>query len=90
MTSGNIASLTAPNHSPKPPNGRILSHTHRAVKTIFLGPHLKDRMLRMEENFFRRAFLVDVHVDTIKGRPALYKIAAIHDTVEIPDDTGAD
>lgn len=57
----------------------------RPVKTVFLGESGKARMLNMEENFFRRAFLVDVQVDTICGKPALYKITAVHDTVDLPD-----
>jgi hypothetical protein len=53
------------------------------VKTIFLAESVKVRMLEMEENFFRRAFVVDLIVETIKGKPGLYKIVAIHDTVEL-------
>jgi hypothetical protein len=65
--------------------GIVESITGRPVKTIFSGDSLKNQMLQMDDNFYRRAFLVDIQIDTINGRPALYKIIAIHDTIDISD-----
>lgn len=51
-----------------------------AVKTIFGLPELKAKMLL---DPFSYAYLVDVFVETVGGRPALYKISAIHDKIDI-------
>lgn len=54
------------------------------VKTIFLSESTKARMLAIEENLFRRAFVVDIKVETLREKPRLYVIQTIHDeTVEL-------
>jgi hypothetical protein len=53
------------------------------VKTLFLSESTKVRMLGMEENIYRKAFVVDLKVETLRGRPRLYVIHTIHDTVEL-------
>lgn len=55
-----------------------------AVKTIFANEELKTQMLRTEVNPFKLAFVVDVAVSTIGGRPALYKVLNIHESFEKP------
>jgi hypothetical protein len=62
----------------------VESVSARPIKTVFLGESLKVRMLNLEENIYRQAFLVDVIVESLRGRPALFKISQIHDTVDIP------
>lgn len=47
---------------------------------------LKDRMIEREENPFALGLVVDVDVQTRRGKPALYIIRAVHDVV--PLDTG--
>lgn len=51
-----------------------------AIKTIFGLPELKAKMLR---DPFSHAYLVDVYVETVGGKPVLYKISAIHDNIEL-------
>jgi hypothetical protein len=53
-----------------------------AVKTICANDAIKSQMILEEENPFREAYIVDVMVDTINGKPALYKILAVHDKFE--------
>ena len=39
-------------------------------------------MLFEDKNPFRMAYVVDVSVETIEGRPALYNVLAVHDKFE--------
>jgi len=55
------------------------------VKTICANDVIKMQMILEEGNPFREAYIVDVMVDTIRGKPALYKILAIHDKFEPTD-----
>jgi hypothetical protein len=55
------------------------------VKIVFASEQLKAEVIHGSENPFRKAFVVDVEVGTVNGRPALYKIVAVHDTVDRPD-----
>lgn len=55
------------------------------VKTICANDAIKMQMILEEENPFREAYIVDVMVETINGKPALYKILAVHDKF-LPDD----
>lgn len=44
------------------------------VKTVFVSEGIKGKMLLCADNPFKKAFIVDVAVDTIAGKPALYRI----------------
>ena len=56
------------------------------VKTIFDQDKTKAEMILGHPNPFRSAYIVDVFVDTINGRPALYKIIEVHDRLDdIPE-----
>ena len=60
--------------------GIIESITNTPVKTIFDPPEIKKLMLfDVEQNPFHYAYVVDVIVDTIKNKPALYKIVRFHE-----------
>lgn len=61
----------------------IESISKRPVKTIFDNNAVKMTMLQMDDNFFRKAFIVDVSVDTIEDVPKLYKIMKIHDNIDL-------
>jgi hypothetical protein len=52
------------------------------VKVQFISEGVKGKILR--ENLFDTAYIVDVAVETINGRPMLYKILELHDKMEIP------
>lgn len=57
----------------------IESISPRPVKVIFKSDRIKYQMLKIEENLFDRAFLVDVYVETVDNKPMLYKIAEVHE-----------
>ena len=52
------------------------------VKVIFDSELIKMKMLSDPENIFVHAYVVDVSVETIKGKPAIYKIINIHEKIE--------
>ena len=42
------------------------------------------------QNPFLTGYIVDVMVETVRGRPVLYKILAYHGDVDIPEQDGLD
>ncbi|MDY0270410.1 hypothetical protein [Trichloromonas sp.] len=54
------------------------------VKAIFAHAGIKAKMLLDAENPFIHAYVVDVVVETINDRPALYKIIDVHEKIDIP------
>ena len=56
------------------------------VKTIFANDNIKGRMLSTSENPFKLAYIVDVEVQTINDRVALYKILDFHEKFPITGD----
>ena len=60
----------------------IESISSSSVKTICANEMIKSQMILNNENPFKEAFVVDVIVETIKGKPALYKVVALHDKLE--------
>lgn len=60
--------------------GKIESITSQAVKVVFDNEDLKVQMIHPSKgSIFDIAYIVDVRVETIEGRPVLYKILKIHD-----------
>jgi hypothetical protein len=56
------------------------------VKVVFMSENVKAKMLLDSENPFTHAYIVDVSVETVKDRPALYRILNIHEVVaKLPD-----
>jgi hypothetical protein len=55
------------------------------VKTVFENEKTKAEMILSDPNPFLSAYVVDVFVDTIKGKPALYKIIHLHDRIDKPE-----
>lgn len=60
----------------------IESISSRPVKVVFATEKIKAEMLRLDENIFRHAFIVDVHVETVENRPMLYKVMQVHEEIE--------
>lgn len=58
------------------------------VKTVFEDERAKVEMILGNPNPFRFAYIVDVFVETIKGKPALYKITNVHEPIERLDESG--
>ncbi|WKZ15466.1 MAG: hypothetical protein QY317_16345 [Candidatus Jettenia caeni] len=54
------------------------------IKVIFDNEEIKRNVLLNVKNPFLMAYIVDVEVDTIEGRPALYKIVAFHECFDKP------
>jgi hypothetical protein len=62
---------------------RIESISPEPVKVLFENDDLKNRMVINETNIYHKAFIVDVHVETVDGKPILYVVKALHDTLDI-------
>ena len=62
--------------------GIIESISPRPVKVICATDTIKFQMVLDDENPFKEAYVVDVFVETIKGKPALYKVIAMHEKFE--------
>lgn len=58
---------------------KIESISPNAVKTICVSDSLKAKMVLSERNPFNEAFIVDVVVETVNGRVAMYKIIEMYD-----------
>lgn len=57
------------------------------TKTIFNNDNIKSQMI-YGENPFKSAYVVDVEIETIQGKPTLYKIMGVHDRIDkLPDST---
>jgi hypothetical protein len=63
----------------------IESISPNPVKTVFDEDKTKAEMILSDPNPFLSAYIVDVFVDTIRGKPALYKIIRLHDRIEKPE-----
>ena len=58
--------------------GVVESITSKALKVIFDKDEYKSKMLEIEENPFKMAYVVDVVVETVQEKPFAYKITNIH------------
>lgn len=59
----------------------------KKVGVVFETDELKERILNSDENPAKKAYLVDVVVQTIDGRLAAYKVVALHDVIDIEEDS---
>lgn len=65
----------------------IIESIHKGpVKAIFAHAGIKAKMLLDAENPFIHAFVVDVIVETVNERPALYKIIDVHEKIDMPSE----
>jgi hypothetical protein len=64
--------------------GVIEKFSSKPVKLHFMTPSVKASILEKPENPFKMAYIVDGQVSTVKGEPALYKVAAVHDAIDRP------
>lgn len=62
---------------------RIESISPDPVKVLFGTDDLKNRMVINETNIYHKAFIVDVHVETVDGKPVLYVVKAFHEALDI-------
>lgn len=54
-----------------------------SVKVVFVNDELKIKMLYGQPYPFKMAFVVNVAVETINERPALYKVLEVHESIEL-------
>ncbi len=65
--------------------GIIESISAAPVKVVFENEKIKALMLlESGENPFRSVYIVDVFVETVTGKPALYKVSAFHERLDKP------
>ncbi len=66
-------------------NKAIIDDIFRGKKlsVVFESDDLRSRILFSDENPAIKAFLVDVVVQTIDGRPAAYKVLELHDVIDL-------
>lgn len=51
------------------------------VRTTYATPEAKAKVIGVEGNPFRNAYVVDVRVETVENKPALYVVLRIHSTI---------
>ncbi len=56
----------------------------RAVKLQFLSEEAKHKVLTLEQNPLQKVFVVDVEVHSVGGKPALYRVIEVKETIEKP------
>lgn len=54
-------------------------------KIVFENEEIKRAMLHTAKNPFHLAYVVDVDIETINNKPALYKIVAFHESFDKPE-----
>ncbi|EHK72331.1 hypothetical protein PPL19_05310 [Pseudomonas psychrotolerans L19] len=62
---------------------RIESIYPDPVKVIFASPDLKERMVLSESQIYERAFIVDVSVETVDGKPIAYVVKTYHEEIDL-------
>jgi hypothetical protein len=50
------------------------------------GQRIKEEIIRPGGNPYGKGFIVDVDVETLGGRPKVYRILEVHDVIELDDD----
>lgn len=59
--------------------GIIEQISHKPIRVRWANDGIKAQLLHGEENPFKQAYIVDVLVQTIQGRPAVYVVLEVHD-----------
>lgn len=72
-------------HSRTGDRGIIESISLSPVKIEFEDEAAKDAMLHGSQNPFLTGYIVDVTVETIQGKPVLYKVVGYHGRIEPPE-----
>jgi hypothetical protein len=64
-------------------SGKIDSISSKQLKVIFENDDIKEKMLGMDENPFKKAFVVDVLVESVQENPFAYKVIKIHEIFDL-------
>lgn len=49
------------------------------------GKRIKDEIVQPDGNPYQKGFVVDVDVETVGGKPKVYRILAVHDVIDLGD-----
>lgn len=71
------------NSSPKGNKGIVESISGEPIRVVFASDDIHQSMIELDKNPFHHAYLVDIDVQTVNGKPALYKITKLHDIIEV-------
>ena len=63
--------------------GVIDAISDRKLGLVFDSDLLEDEILRSAQNPMLKGYIVDVIVQTVLGKPAAYKIMALHDVIDL-------
>lgn len=63
--------------------GVIDAISDRKLGLVFDSDTLEDDILRSAQNPMLKGYIVDVIVQTVQGKPAAYKIMALHDVIDL-------
>lgn len=63
----------------------IDSISKKKIGVVFETDELKERILNSDENPAKKAYLVDVVVQTIENNIAAYKVTALHDVIDLDE-----
>lgn len=63
----------------------IESISSSPVRLEFVNGEVKQQIVGGDDNPFRMAYIVDVEIGTVNGRPLLYKVLAVHGSLERPE-----
>lgn len=63
--------------------GVIDAISDRKLGLVFDSETLEDDILRSAQNPILKGYIVDVIVQTVQGKPAAYKIMALHDVIDL-------
>ena len=55
-------------------------------KQQFDNDEIKEQMLHGDVNPFNTAFVVDVKIQTIQDKPAVYKVVKLHELIDVNDE----
>ncbi|CAM9314088.1 class I SAM-dependent methyltransferase [Acinetobacter bereziniae] len=65
--------------------GIIESISDKEVKILFDSDEIQYEMIHGEDQIYEKAYVVDVYVETIKDKPAVYKIKKFHESIDLPE-----
>lgn len=65
--------------------GVIESISDKEVKVLFENDEIQYEMIHGEEQIYEKAYVVDAYVETIKDKPAAYRIMRFHEAIELPE-----
>lgn len=47
---------------------------------------IKHEIIEADDNVYKKGFVVDVNVETLRGRPVAYRVTNLHEVIDLPED----